>query len=746
MQGMRGGPYSFVLSIGLVITVLGFTGCPSTGGPNPDPDPDPDTGTPAPQANPILFVTQTPHYNDFTTIVSTFGNQQGHVLSAPRGGDLYIRYPDGELRNLTQEAGYGTKPEKDIAVRDPHVHWSGTKALFSMVVGGTTKNDYTPVYFQIYEVTGLGQNEAVTIRRVKQPKDFNNIAPSYDVDDRILFTSDRPRNGDRRLYPQLDEYESAKTVSGLWRMNADGSDLQLLDHSPSGDFEPFVDSFGRIIFTRWDHLQRDQQADADIDNILKGEDPTYEAVTYESEESDVSHALAPGDEVFPEPRAFFDDATWDDLLPTEQVHSFNIFFPWMMNHDGTGLETLNHIGRHELAGYIPAARTYLPEAYAFPTLRIRNLMHIAEDPAKPGRYFMSNVLEFGTHSAGQIVSIKAQPSLNADDMRIKYETHEATSSYLDDGESPGPANIGLFRDPLPTTDGTLWAVHSASPYKEAATVSSPPSPAPFVISSRYDFAIRRLVSGGPDGTLKPAASLNPGGIEKDVSYFDNYRYRTLTYSGRMWELQPVEVAARPLPKKTIEDLPDIEQSVLEQALGGAGNVPVLRQYLIDNNLALLVCRDVTVRGDEQQDISLKVAWSEHETSEAGSTPKEVAWLQFFEGQQLRGYRSEGRRVIARTMDDAVNPVEAGAPEGAVKLGDDGSMAAFVPARRAFSWQTTEIDGTPAVRERFWLTFQPGEIRSCTNCHGLNKQDVFGGPVPDNPPQALTNLMQWWLAQ
>ncbi|MCC6694308.1 MAG: hypothetical protein IT365_01640 [Candidatus Hydrogenedentes bacterium] len=746
MQGLRGVLYTFSLSIGLLIVLLGLTGCPDTGGGTPNPDPGEEPGTPEPQANPILFVTQTPHYNDFTTIVSTFGNQQGHVYSAPRGGDLYIRYPDGVLRNLTQEAGFGTKPEKDIAVRDPHVHWNGSKALFSMVVGGTTKNDYTPVYFQIYEVTGLGKGEAVNIRRLKQPKDFNNVAPSYDAVDRILFTSDRPHNGDRRLYPQLDEYESAKTVSGLWRMNADGSDLHLLDHSPSGDFEPFVDSFGRIVFTRWDHLQRDQQADADIAAMIEGEDPSYDAVTYESEDSDVSHALAPGDEVYPEPRAFFDDPTWDELLPTEQTHTFNVFFPWMMNHDGTGLETLNHIGRLELSGYIPSARTYLPEAYAFSTPRIRNVMHLAEDPTKPGRYYMSNVLEFGTHAAGQIVSLNAKPSLNADDMRIKYETHTETSSYVEDGENPGYANIGLFRDPLPTTDGTLWAVHSSSPYRDDATASSPPSPAPFEISSRYDFSIRQLVPGGPDGTLKPGARLNPGGIVEDVSYFDNYRYRTLVYSGRMWELQPVEVVARARPKKTVEVVPDTEQAVMEQALGGAANVSALREYLVENNLALLVCRDVTVRGDEQQDINLKIAWSDHKTSDGLSTPKEIAWLQFFEGQQLRGYRSEGRRVIARAMDDAVNPAESGAPEGAVRLGDDGSMAAFVPARRALSWQTTELDGTPAVRERFWLTFQPGEIRSCTNCHGLNEEDVFGGPVPENPPQALADLMQWWLAQ
>jgi hypothetical protein len=47
----------------------------------------------------ILFVTQVPVPTDFTTIGSTFGNH--------RGGDLWIRYPDGTLRNLTALAGYG---------------------------------------------------------------------------------------------------------------------------------------------------------------------------------------------------------------------------------------------------------------------------------------------------------------------------------------------------------------------------------------------------------------------------------------------------------------------------------------------------------------------------------------------------------------------------------------------------------------------------------------------------------------
>ncbi|MBV9493796.1 MAG: hypothetical protein JOZ54_06090, partial [Acidobacteria bacterium] len=198
--------------------------------------------------NPILFVTQVPAPADFTTIASTFGNHRADVVDAPRGGDLWIRYPDGSLKNLTRTAGFGNDGFQGagaIAVRDPAVHWSGTKALFSMAIGApTVQYRYEDFYWQIYEVSGLGKNDTPVIRKIaNQPASFNNITPIYGTDDRILFTSDRPRNGARHLYPQLDEYEEAPTVTGLWSLNPTTGDLRLLNHSPSGAFSPSVDSF-----------------------------------------------------------------------------------------------------------------------------------------------------------------------------------------------------------------------------------------------------------------------------------------------------------------------------------------------------------------------------------------------------------------------------------------------------------------------------------------------------------------------
>ena len=48
--------------------------------------------------------------------------------------------------------------------------------------------------------------------------------------------------------------------------------------------------------------------------------------------------------------------------------------------------------------------------------------------------------------------------------------------------------------------------------------------------------------------------------------------------------------------------------------------------------------------------------------------------------------------------------------------------------------------------RYWLTFQPGEIRVCASCHGLNSEDQTGSLAPTNPPEALRTLLQFWQEQ
>ena len=141
--------------------------------------------------NPIIFAAQVPLAGgDFVNRMSTFGNETAKDKDTagnggvPRGGDLMIRYPDGSLRNLTQEAGYGiaggtgSGNNQDnagaIAVRDPSVHWDGNKALFSMIVSSATTNGYgnnlrANDRWQMYEVTGLRKGQRAIITKVPIP-------------------------------------------------------------------------------------------------------------------------------------------------------------------------------------------------------------------------------------------------------------------------------------------------------------------------------------------------------------------------------------------------------------------------------------------------------------------------------------------------------------------------------------------------------------------------------------------------
>lgn len=710
--------------------------------------------------NPILFVTQTPVYQDYTTVGSAIGNQQATLDAAPRGGDLMIRYPDGALRNLTQELGYNTfisggcennvgcLGANAIAVRDPAVHWSGGKAIFSMVIGAATQQyQYETYYWQLYEITGLGKNETAALTKVpNQPAHYNNISPTYGSDDRIIFASDRPRDGSAHLYPQLDEYESAATVTGLWSLNPITGDLFLLNHAPSGAFTPFVDSFGRVIFTRWDHLQRDQQADSDYEANAPfnpaNSCAAYCSFNYASEAADASR-LASRAEVFPEPR---DDRA--DLLQGTNLngHTFNDFAAWQINQDGTSEETLNHIGRHELHVYMepsfnddPALK-YSGE-YSSPhanTRHVENFMQIEQDPTDANRYFGIDVPEFGTHASGQIISINGAPTFNADAMAVTYWTHRDTAGFDD---TPGPDNTGHYRDILPLASGALVAAHTAyTAYDSDAGANI----------SHYAFRLKTLKllgSGywGPDQLLT-------GGIHKTLSWWSPDEVKT--YSGPLWEWQAVEVRARARPPTRVTPLPVVEQNVFTQA---EVNVAAFQKYLRDHNLALMVVRNVTQRDDFdlQQPYNLRVpngAQTLSRNYQNGDKIYDTRYLQLFQGDQRRGYGGTvnpyaGRRVLAQYMHDSAatanNPALVNAPPSSVIIAADGSVAAFVPARRAMTWQTTDGAGAAVVRERMWITFQPGEIRVCESCHGVNEQDQAGNAVASNAPQALLQVLQTW---
>jgi Hydrazine synthase alpha subunit middle domain len=685
----------------------------------------------------IVFVTQVPVKDDFTTITSTFGNHQSRLQSVPRGGDLWIRYSDGSLKNLTKAAGYGMdglQGAKAVAVRDPSPSWDGKKLMFSMVIGAPVKQYEEPeTHWQLFEITNLEVNQTPVITKVPNQPLYNNVSPVYGSDDRIIFTTDRPRDGSAHLYPQRDEYEEAPVVSGLWSLDPNSGDLKMLNHAPSGDFTPFVDSFGRLLFTQWDHLQRDQQADADTYN-----GGTYGTFNYDSEAVG-SKATTSRAEVYPEPRA--EKAAQGTPFPS---HTFNQFFPWMMNQDGTESEVINHMGRHELHGYMGGGRNDDPNVVEFygqyPRANpnpLENFFQIREDPNTPGMYYGVDAPEFYTHGSGQIVALSAPPSQSAETARVQYITHRDTRDNTEQGKQPSANHSGHYRDPLMLSTGDLIASHTPQTFGEYEANKSV-----------YDFRLRKLEKSGD--VYKATVSLTTG-IQKSVSWWNPDAKRE--FSGTLWELQPTELRARTRPNVTTTPLLAPEQNVFNKT---GVKLEDLKAYLKQNNLALLVGRNVTTRDDldKQQPFNLQVPGGVKTVgvgSKAGDKVYDVTHLQFFQGDLLRGIGGAadprpGRRVLAQRLHDiaaiAANPANPGVPSS-VKVAADGSFAAFVPATRALSWQLTDAAGTGVVRERYWLSFQPGEVRVCTSCHGLSDKDQAGNLAPQNEPLALEGLLNLW---
>ena len=709
--------------------------------------------------HPILFVTQVPlpdernansASNVAVSVVSPLGNHLADTLHAARGGDLWMRYTNGALLNLTRKFGLGTNGPQHgigIAVRDPLVHWDGNRALFSMVVGAPVSvADTTAFYWQLYEITNLialvnnSNTPPAIVKLPNQPTNYNNVMACYGTDGRIIFACDRPRNGAAHLYPPLDEYNNIPSNSGLWSLDPRTGDFFQMDHSPSGDFNPIVDSYGRVLFTRWDHLVQD--GTATDDRMGRATNGTF---NYYDEATTAYSLTNRPVELFPEPRTYDSNQL---AITKVQGNALNAFFPWMVNQDGTGLEFLNHIGRHELLpGFRGSSFTNdgnLRQQFtstihglsANRTNSINNLLQLHEDPTNPGTFFGIDAPDFGTHSAGQIVTLAGAPNLNGENMPIQYITPRSTA---------GPNAFGAYRDPLPMSDGTLVAAYTTAPSldQNTGTATQP--------RSFYNFRLMKLIKSGANWTTNQFLTT---GLTNPAIYFSGSL--SITNTNVLWELQAAEIVTRAAPSSATSS----SVAAVEAAVFAKEGVPVadMQAWLRSNDLALVVSRNVTRRdrADREQPFNLRVPGGVQTLGTNTGKIYDITYIQFFQADQLRGLTYgttnpvPGRRVLAMPMHDAAatkfNVPITNNVAGATRLGLDGSQASFVPARRAVTHQTTDNSGQQAVRERYWLTYQPGEIRTCAVCHGLNVSDQLGNSVPTNQPAALSSLIRYWKDQ
>ena len=707
--------------------------------------------------NAILFVTQVPMpreangnavSNSVLSVVSLFGNHLADTASAGRGGDLWLRLTNGALVNLTRGAQYGVagaQHTNGIAVRDPHIHWGGNKAVFSMVVGAPkTPNDLTKFYWQLYEVmnlTNLIANPNLTpviVPVAGQSTNANNVSPCYATDDHIVFMSDLPPNGQWQLAPLLDEYKGRPSLSGTWNLDPVGGNLRLIQHTPSGVFNPFVDSFGRLIVTRWDHLVQD--GNFTDDRLGRSTNGSF---NFSSEASNAVPLVAPL-ESFPEPRNFDSNGL---AMTKTRGNAFNRNIPWELSQNGGREEIINHWGQQEFNQAVTISFTndanLLPinnpsERAAKGVLTVNtnsfnNFFQIAEDPRNPGTYFGVDAPDFssagGTHTAGQIISILGPPSVNPTQMMVNLVT-------------PPTAAPGVFRNPLPMSDGKLVSAFTPVPGAIVdSNLGSPAAPVAF-----YQFRLMTLTN---TGSLWTTNQFLTTGLSNSASYYDGATL--VTHSGVFWELQPVEVRPRHVPTPVLPTVAPIEQ----QAFAAENiDLPTFQADLVQRNMALVISRNVTARdaADKQQPYNLNIPGGTNTIGTSGRI-YDITHLQFLQADYLRGYTygtaniQPGRRVLAAPLHDTASfnrpSAKTNAPLGGAELMPDGSQAAFVPAARAVTWQLTGVTNESIVKERYWITFSPGEVRTCANCHGINAKDQIGRPSPTNSPFALHELLKLW---
>ncbi len=313
-----------------------------------------------------------------------------------------------------------------------------------MVIGAPTAQFQTiEKYWQIYEVTGFGIGQTAVITKIaNQPANYNNITPIYSPDGRIIYTWTVPAAASAITTRSTTNTSRPPSSRPLEPQPRDRRPAHP-ESRPLRRLHPSIDSAGRLVFTRWDHLQRDQQAD-NAGNPYGNFDW--------ADESQNAPKSTPV-EIFPSRGPTTSPAASTATASTS-------FQPWMIHPSGEEEETLNHIGRHELQNYFngslmndPNVDEFIAETSGrFNPSSIENFLQMAEDPQHLGTFFGTDAPEFTTHAAGRIAKIE-----------LALERPWPTPSGSPTSPIPAPASGPKTATPRrPTTAATTAALRPLS--------------------------------------------------------------------------------------------------------------------------------------------------------------------------------------------------------------------------------------------------------------------------------------------
>ena len=187
---------------------------------------------------PLVFVKQAPG--------GIFSHQltQYYGSCARPGGGIFALDAPGESLECRSLTG-ASLPDGSYQHLD--VSGDGQRIVFAYCQVETVPKDrdqHPERVFQLYEMRSDGTN----LRRLTNDS-YDNFAPRYLPDNRIIFISSR-RGGFHRCG------RGPCAVYTLALMEADGSDPRPISYHETNEWDPAVLNDGRIIYTRWDYVDR----------------------------------------------------------------------------------------------------------------------------------------------------------------------------------------------------------------------------------------------------------------------------------------------------------------------------------------------------------------------------------------------------------------------------------------------------------------------------------------------------------
>jgi hypothetical protein len=205
---------------------------------------------------------------DFDTILFSArgipgeGNESGYHIcdqyfgyNGMNGGSIYlatgIRSDQVQVVDLMQsrtvaKGRYAGKSLAGGSFISPELSYDGKTIFFGWKEGVERQEVWS--LEQCYHLFKMNIDGPDIVQLTDGP--YNDFAPCEIPNGRIVFVSDR-RGGFGRCHPR-----KVPTYT-LYSMKADGSDMVCISFHETNEWDPSVDYDGRLVYSRWDYIDRD---------------------------------------------------------------------------------------------------------------------------------------------------------------------------------------------------------------------------------------------------------------------------------------------------------------------------------------------------------------------------------------------------------------------------------------------------------------------------------------------------------